>query len=376
MACSGYVQVESKQKKGGIIRPGAMHLSLPLVERHSRAYSGSEENLISSCSSHWTISAVPKTSASLYSQASYTLSPRVFSEENIDRRRFAIAKTPAQEGPWSRKVVNSPIHGAFVLDLKSATIHANPFIGSDEDSESDDQLEDLHGAEKEVVVEEIRNLEAKRPYVAPEVVTNTSKEATQGRLKTLRMSTKVFGKMLSRVSVHRSSAEYTRPDEAPLIPALPPKISVSLPSPGLKMPSTPTEEDRAAKEDLRAFVLDKNLASAPKRSLARPSTWKPRRPPSPMPKLVRGHGKHKSDGSAFSGFVVTSPPPPLPTRRQIISTVRLGVPESKAPLNSSTSLGSAQDSDSDKADTAVSPHLLDVQKQLKERALKSSAYVN
>ncbi|KAG6854892.1 hypothetical protein C0991_012082 [Blastosporella zonata] len=356
MAPSGYVQVDRPMK--GIVRPGAAHLRLPLVERHSRAYNGSEENLLTPASSHWTISAAPKSSASMYSQASYTTPPPGFSENKVDRRRFGIAKTPAQDGPWSRPVqLESPDTSTFVLDLKSA---ANPFMGEDEEHNDRDDVKSLVG-------DKIVAIEVKHPDIESEVV-ETSKETTKARMNKLRMSTRVLGKMLSRLSVHQSPSRCVSTDEVPLLssaPPQPPQIFISLPSPGLKMPSTP-KEDGIAKDGLRAFVLEKNADVTGNRTTI-PSTWKPHRPPSPLPMSLRRRGKHKGDASSLAHLVVTSPPPPLPVRRQIHSTVRLESP--KAPFISfSTPLSSDVDT------STTSPGWADIQMRLKARALKSSTY--
>ncbi|KAG6907298.1 hypothetical protein DXG01_009491 [Tephrocybe rancida] len=363
MAPSGYVQVDPPKQRKGIIRPGAVHLNLPLVERHSQAYGGSEENLLSSVSSHWTISAAPKSSASLYSQASYTTSPPpVFRENNLDRRRFGITKTPALDGPWSRPVqLDSPATSTFVLDLKSAlTLSDDPFMVEGE------ELDDEEDLKKELLDGGIVALEVKKSETPAPELEKASKETANARMKKLRMSTKVLGKMLSRLSVHQSTSRRVNTDEAPLLPPIAPQILISLPSPGLKMPSSPKEDVVVKKDDLRAFVLEKHT-DIPRNRSTMPSTWKPRRPPSPLPKSLRRHGKHKSEMSGLSHLVLTSPPPPLPVRRQIQSTLLLESP--KVPFSSfSTPLNSDVDT------KATSPSWADIQTRLKARASKSSTY--
>ncbi|KAG6833929.1 hypothetical protein H0H87_007940 [Tephrocybe sp. NHM501043] len=362
MSPSGYVQVSSpQQKRKGILRPGAAHLCLPLVERHSRAYNDSEESLLTLASSHLTISAAPKSSASLYSQASYYATPPpVLSEDKVDRRRFAIVNTPAQDGPWSRPAqLESPIMNTFVLDLKSATLSSNPFIGED-----DDALE-MEMEEKQAGCDTMVELDVKNAQQGLEMA-DTSKEATKERTKKLRLSTKGLGKMLSRLSIYQSPSRRVNADESPLLPVQPPQILVSLPSPELKVPNTP-KEDNIIQDDLRSFVLEKN-ADIP-RSRAMMSAWKPRRPPSPLPKSLRRYGKHTSDASALAHLVITSPPPPLPVRRRIQSTVLLDAPKDPF-LKFSTPLSSA----AEMSDLNTSPSWADIQMSLKARASKSSTY--
>jgi len=395
MPPSGYVQVDPAKQTKGIRRQGALHLTLPLVERHSRVYdsASSEENLLTLASSRYTISAAPKTSSSLYSQESYYLSPPAFSEARVNRRRFGLAATPVEEGPWRRP---SPLGSAdtnvFVLDLKSATVDANPFLGSDEevdDSQPDDVEERVEVQEVKVEEKKVMMVYAPAETVLPvigkpmEVVPPRvieGEEASNAK-KRLRMTSKVIGKMLSRLSAHQStSSRPANTDEQPLLPALPPQILISLPSPGLKFPNSPTVQDQDAlgmgpKDDLHAFVLEKQMhaaagtaaGAAPGTRSTLPSTWKPRRPPSPLPKLLRKHSKQKRNASALSHHVVASPPPPLPPRARIAavesSQAVSGYASFSSPLSSAASpLGQ----DASRWD--------DVRMRLRARALKSSGY--
>lgn len=397
MAPSGYVQVDPAKQTKGIRRQGALHLTLPLVERHSRAYdsSTSEENLITLASSPYTISAAPKTSASLYSQESYHLSPPLFSETRVNRRRFGLAMTPAEEGPWKRRrPLQSPDANVFVLDLKSATVDANPFIGSDEEvdnSQPDDVEERVEAqevkAEEKKVLRVYAPAETVLPAIGkpmevgpPRIIENN--EAANAKLKKLRMISKVIGKMLSRLSAHQSaSSPPANTDEQPLLPALPPQILIALPSPGPKFPNSPQAKDQdgfqstGTKDDLHAFVLEKQLhaaagmaaAAVPGNRSTLPSTWKPHRPPSPIPKaLRRKHSKQKRNASVLAHLVVASPLPPLPP------LARVAVESPKAAhgyASFSRPLSSAMSPPGQDAS-----RWNDVRMRLKARASKSSGY--
>jgi len=384
MAPSGYIQVNPTKSRKGIARPGAVHLTLPLVDRHSCAYdSGSdEENLLTPASSYYTISAAPKSSASLYSQASYGLSPPAFSENRLDRRRFGIAMTPAQEGPWTRHVeLQSPDANVFMLDLQSATVDTNPFVGSDEETEQHGLDIKEIGAVQEVKVREKKVLKVYAPSetilstkpkgkeISPEATADdvVSKETTKANMKKFRMSSRVIGKMFSRLSAHQSSSRPIDTEELPLLPALPPQIQISLPSPGLKFPSSP-QDDQGTKNDLRAFVLEKNVPG--KRSTL-PSAWKPHRPPSPLPKALRKLGKHKGNSSSLAHLVVVSPPPPLPTRAHLVAHPVLADSPKAAYQRFSTPLHSAMDVASPGQDSS---RWEDVRMRLRARALKSDNY--
>ncbi|GLB42818.1 hypothetical protein LshimejAT787_1202670 [Lyophyllum shimeji] len=397
MAPSGYVQVDPAKppKTKGIRRQSALHLTLPLVERHSCAYDScsSEENLLTIASSRYTISAAPKSSASasLYSQESYHLSPPVFSETHVNKRRFGLAVTPVEEGPWRRpEPLRSAQADVFVVDLKSAAADANPFLGSDEVEDVDET--DGGGGVHRGNVEEKKVLKVYAPAettllppigkpmeVAPPRLVQEDKEYTNAKLKKSRMTSKMIGKMLSRLSVHQSQSNSASSSTLPAVPALPPQISIALPSPGLKFPNSPraTTPRTGTKDDLHAFVLDKQMhAAADKAGVASavpgsnnratlPSTWKPRRPPSPLPKALRRQGKQKHGASALAHPVVASPPPPLPSGACVVVESRkvgTGYASFSTPLGSAASL------------QGPSSRWDEVRTRLRARALKSEGY--
>ncbi|KAF8063480.1 hypothetical protein FPV67DRAFT_1701107 [Lyophyllum atratum] len=367
-------------KKKAISRPGALHLTLPLVERHSYAYScDSEENLITLASSRYTISAAPKTSASMYSQESYHISPPMFSETRVNRRRFGLAMTPLEEGPWKRAVQpRSAAVNVFVLDLKSATVDVNPFLGSDEEGE--DAQWDLEEAregqqakmEVKMVMEEMvlpvigRPMEVGPPRMIEEKP--SSKEAHDAKKKKSRMSSRVIGKMISRLSVHPSSSRPIDTEDQPLLPALPPQILMTLPSPSLRFMES-SQDAPSTKDDLHALALQKHEA-VPRNRSTLPSTWKPRRPPSPLPKALRKQNKHKRNATSLSHLVVASPPPPLPPRVRP-ALVELPLDKAGAFQSFSTPSNSAADVMSPGQDWS---RWDDIRLRLRARALKSSGY--
>ncbi|KAG5340352.1 hypothetical protein C0989_002082 [Termitomyces sp. Mn162] len=360
MAPSGYLQVGSPKQRKGIIRPGAVNLRLPLIECHSQVNNGSEENSLTLASSQWTISAAPISSASLYSQASYILSPPVFYESQLDRRRFGIANTPAQEGPWSRpKPLQSAVSSVLLLNLKSATGSVNPFIGKDE------RVDNQGDIEKELPGDSVVSPVVESARLVPEMNHPTSKEVTNARSKKFRMSTRVLGKMLSRVSFHQSSSRRVDTDKTPLLPSTPSQISILLASPGIETSGSPKPNPKQVIEDnLRSFALEKNTR-IPRKPRTRPSTWTPYRPPSPLPKSLRRRGKLKSEASTSEFLAITSPPP-LPTRPKIAPAV---LTDSKpAFLSFSTLLDRAPNTG------ITSPVWADIQMRLKARAMKSSTY--
>ncbi|KAG6837585.1 hypothetical protein H0H93_006999 [Arthromyces matolae] len=341
MAHSAYLEIERpRKKKNGIVRPGAVHLHLPLVERHFQSFNNLDENMVTVTSTRWTFSAAPKTSASLYSQDSYSTSPAIFSEKKLDRRRFAIASTPAEDGPWSHRIqVKSAAHGVFALDLKSSSRNTN-FVENpgDDDNERDVKYEEPLG---HVVIQP----DVSSPKVASESLITTSgsalsKETTKSRIHKFRSSSKVFGKMLSRLSSHPSSHRVV--DHSVVVPPLPmepPQITISLCSPGItiSLPGTPTEDVKNV--EVLTFTKSSAEHHLLRKFSAKHSTWKPPRPPSPLPKSLRRQRKVMSKAP----FVMTSPPPPLPPLREILSTVQrlesrnrghsMPQPPSKFPIN-------------------------------------------
>ncbi|KAG6833301.1 hypothetical protein H0H87_008933 [Tephrocybe sp. NHM501043] len=314
------VRIAPKPKMGGIVRPSAAHLSLSLVESQSLPSNDSEEAiLLTLATSQWTISAAPKSSASMYSQTSYIASPPFFSDTKVDRRRFGIAMwTPAQDGPWALLAqLRTPCSDGFVLDLKSAAVavSVNPLIGEDELMK--EQVVDERTV-KLAIEEESRDM-------ALEVIQG-SKEMSTAKTRKLRMSTKVLSKMFSRLSVHQPTSRGANTNAAPPLPALlPPPTLVSPPDSDLMMPPLTPLDDPFAKNDFCAFMFEKNadISRYKDANISHyRSTWKPHCQPSPLPETLRSHKKHKSDGSALSHVVNTrSPLPPLPIRTQIYSTI-------------------------------------------------------
>ncbi|KAF5375937.1 hypothetical protein D9615_008276 [Tricholomella constricta] len=389
MAPSSYTRLDPVQPTKGIIRPGARHLSLPLVERHLHAYDGDEESLLTDGSSQWTMSAVPKSSASMYSQESYMLSPPpVFSETRLDRRRFGIAMTPSQVGPWTRPVQSADANNVFVVDLHSATVDRNPFMGVDEGEAevlSQDEYKERGTTQEKLTPEVPKEVHTLQPVSETAVLLAkekamgekaASKDPANSKLKKFRMSARVIGKMFSRLSVHQSSSSHPADNkEQPLFPAMPPQILISLPSPGLKIPGSP-KSSQSAKDDLHMFVLEKRAhvaSSVPRNRATLPSTWKPHRPPSPLPKALR-HRKNKRSASGLSHLIIASPPPPLPTRTLVhpAPPLPMGADSPKgAYLNFSTPLHSTVDIASPEQESS---HCTDIQLRLRMRALKSSTY--
>ncbi|KAF9467496.1 hypothetical protein BDZ94DRAFT_1248251 [Collybia nuda] len=128
-------------------------------------------------------------------------------------------------------------------------------------------------------------------------------------------STKVFGNMLLRISTpplpqtRHTAAEESSP---PALSEPPPQILISLPSPGLNLNhDLPDVSKVTAPPPKRlAFLVD----PTPRNRSTLPSTWKPKRPPSPLPQSVRkkrGRTKHKRS-TLDSPFIPHSPLPPLP----------------------------------------------------------------
>ncbi|KAG6881404.1 hypothetical protein C0992_001141, partial [Termitomyces sp. T32_za158] len=124
---------------------------------------------------------------------------------------------------------------------------------------------------------------------SPKIVPETNyapSEATNARLKKLRMSTKVLGKILSRLSIHQSSSRHANIDQIPLLPPVPPQILISPPSAGIETPSRleeNPEEDHVANKGALRPVASEKTADVPRKLRARSSMWKPHRPPSPLP---------------------------------------------------------------------------------------------
>lgn len=314
----------------GISRPSARHLRLPLADRDSFTYADSvlsagkevcfqdsgiagfkmmfsyvqlQNGLLAVPSSYWTITAGPKSSASMYSQDSYTNTPPVFSERRVDRRRFGVAFSPSQEGPWRQVLQQAPDTPVFVLNLRSGKLKDDEssinsaFSSSDEESEN----KTTEIEEKLVRRKTTGTVKLKKMY------TTAHSQASR--------STKVFGKMLSRISVHPPA--HSRPtniEERPLpvAPELPPQILISLPSPGLAIGLSHDVRDLTDAVPPQQLVVITD--SAPRTRSTLPSTWKPKRPPSPLPRPLRKkpvRAQHKRNNPA-APLLHHSPLPPLP----------------------------------------------------------------
>ncbi|KAF8057092.1 hypothetical protein FPV67DRAFT_1677852 [Lyophyllum atratum] len=85
---------------------------------------------------------------------------------------------------------------------------------------------------------------------------------------------------------------------------------MNLPSPSLRFMES-SQDAPSTKDDLHALSLEKHEA-VPRNRSTLPSTWKPRRPPSPLPKALRKQNKHKRNATSLSHLVVASPPAPAP----------------------------------------------------------------
>ncbi|RDB22086.1 hypothetical protein Hypma_011109 [Hypsizygus marmoreus] len=357
----------------GIRRPSAVHLTLPLVDRHSHAFGGPssddddvEETLLTVPNSRWTMSAGPKSSASMYSQDSYTISPPVFRENKVDRRRFAIAISPSQEVPWIQPgpSLKTPSSGQiFLLDLKRSTVELTTNDASSIKSTEGVVVGQGEAEEKaqEKIVGEITEVKATK---------DTGN--VKANMKKLRISSKVLGRMLTRLSAHSSShngTEGSTSEEQPLLPVgPPPQILLSLPSPSLNF--SLQEKIRTPKSG------SDNLSFMPKNRATLPSTWKPHRPPSPLPKMLRK--KHKRATSSLSHLAVASPPPPLPTRplpfrpNHLAPSVTSRTPETMHPAYASFS--TALRSPTGFAQAVHDDPWADLQMRLKARALKTATY--
>ncbi|KAG5651368.1 hypothetical protein H0H81_008902 [Sphagnurus paluster] len=301
-------------QKRGINRPSAAHLTLPLVERHSHSYGGAgADNVLTIPNTTSTLSTpTPLSSASIYSQASYIPSPAPFSEDQVDQRRFGIATTPLVDGPWTRPTERAVdgMHNAdvnpniFVLDLHGAA--AEPLSSDSEGyspaSSSGSEIEGFKTDIVQRISDEFVLVDFEPVAATNHTISEPQVSKGKARMKRLRTTSRVIGKVLSRLSLHSPSARAVKNEEHQPVPTVPPQIFLSLPSPGLEILSTP-KEDRQVKIE--------TLVARHRSTL--PSTWKPHRPPSPLPKGLRRYGKHKRTFSSLSLHMGASPPPPLPT---------------------------------------------------------------
>ncbi|KAG5635195.1 hypothetical protein H0H81_012071 [Sphagnurus paluster] len=358
-------------QKRGINRPSAAHLALPFIERHSFGYGGvGAENVLTMVSTPSGL-GTPLSSASMYSQASFIPSPAHFSDEQINPRRFAIARTPLVDGPWTR-MAECAVEGlhsvhldanVFVLDLHSAA--AEPYLPTDDseghnavpssDSEAEGFKLDIVGRiSDEFFLVDFEPVAVLAPHTVSEPKPVTA-ETTKPKLKRLRTTSGVIGKVFSRLSLHPPPARAVKTEDQRLIPTVPPQIFLSLPSPSLKILSSPKED---------CHVKIDNLVAHYRSTL--PSTWKPCRPPSPPPKSFRRFRKHKRNFSSLSHLMGASPPPPLPTNAQVLTDRKgpidgpfLAFPTSLNEMNGGQELESRWP---------------EIQARLKARAAKSGTY--
>ncbi|KAG5649884.1 hypothetical protein H0H81_001650 [Sphagnurus paluster] len=362
-------------QKRGINRPSAAHLALPLVERHSLSYGASralhiesflsdairQENVLNIVSTASGL-GTPLSSASMYSQASFIPSPALFSNERVNPRRFAIARTPLVDGPWTR-IAERVVDGLrnvdvnaniFVLDLRSATTEPHPLTHDLEGhSPSDSEVKGFKSDIVERISDEFVLVDFEPVAVlAPDTVSQPkplTTETTKPKLKRLRTTSGVIRKMISRLSLHPPPARAVEDEDRQLVPTLPPQILLSLPSPSLKILNSLKDERHVKIETLVARHL--------------PSTWKPCRPPSPLPPRF---GKHKRSGSSLSRLIGASPPPPLPTNTLAL-TGRKG-PIDGPFLAFPTSLNEMND------DQDPEYRWPEIQARLKARAAKGGTY--
>lgn len=304
-------------KKDSNKRISRLRLTLPLS---SSPYHGSfavgsddeEQKLVSATGSEWTLSAAPASTASAYSQESYTLSPVPFRSAKVDKRRFALAIGSANwEGQWSAPIrtAQSPDAATFVLDLHSATLEPEEQDITDNYS-AETLLKKVDDEEDEKfakVVEEKPDHSLKE--TKKEIV---SKEATQAKAQKPRAKS-VFGKFFSRRStrptpqaLHAASDEE---EDRPLLPSLPPRIEVTLPSPGIKGVHDLPETDITPADLVRSL----QSANIPGNRATMPSGWKLHRPPSPLPKMLKKNKNGYKRVAASSALpMAQSPVPPMP----------------------------------------------------------------
>ncbi|KAG5634309.1 hypothetical protein H0H81_002466 [Sphagnurus paluster] len=281
----------------------------------------------------------------MYSQASFIPSPALFSNEQVNPCRFAIARTPLVDGPWTciaERVVdglrNVDVNANFfVLDLRSAAAEPYPLTHDLEGHSPSDS--EVKGFKPDIV-----------ERISDEFVLVDSRETTKPKLKRLRTMSGVIGRMISRLSLHPPPARAVEDEDRQLVPTLPQQILLSLPSPSLKILNSPKDKHHVKIETLVARHL--------------PSTWKPCWPLSPLPPRFC---KHKQSGSSLSHLIGASPPPPPPTNT-------LALTGCKGPIDGlflafPTSLNEMND------DQDLESRWPEIQAQLKVWAVKSGTYV-
>jgi hypothetical protein len=274
----------------------------------------------------------PKSSASAYSQGSWGNSP-VFSEARVDRRRFAIAISPSQDGPWKRSFPSADA-SVSVVGLRHTRSHKLV------ENEVQYEGKDVEGKKKTKKKKRTKDTKLRR---TPTVL--SAAPISESR------STGMFGKMFPRRLTRppQSASAALAPViiiemEQPRLPALPPQVLVALPSPELNMsddlarlgggndsdnvavksnliPSRYNNElqsiaprpvsSRSTRKSKRPPSSILNLLESPVQPKpAHLSTWRPKRPPSPVPPGMRRNSKVKH--MPRTHISLSSPPPPVP----------------------------------------------------------------
>jgi hypothetical protein len=279
-------------------------------------------------SSRWSMTSQPKSSASTYSQQSWSNSPVNFSEARVDRRRFAIAVSPSEDGPWRRPFPSADASVSVVRLRHTEPEYIVPLVRK----EVQQKGKDVEGKKK-------------RPRDARITKTPTILSAApRSESRSTRMLDKMFPRRLTRPPQSASPAlgpVIIIEMEQPGLPVLPPRVLLSLPSPELNIiddlkrlgdgnhsanaavewkltpsrsqsiapqpgPSLPTRTPRHP-PTLVAGLRESPVQPQPASDL---STWKPKRPPSPVPPGMRRNSKAKHMRNTLPSH--SSPPPPVP----------------------------------------------------------------
>lgn len=227
----------------------------------------------------------------------------MFSESRIDKRRFGVAFSPSRAGLWQQVPQQAPNTPVFVLGLSSEELKYDEFSINGALSSSDEEESEKKSAE---IGEKLRRRKTTGTVKLKKIYTTAHSQASR--------STKVFGKILFRISVHSPShSQPTSTEECPLSVASesPPQILISLPSPRLGISLDHDVQD--INNDIPPQQLVILADSVPRTRSTLPSTWKPKRPPSPLPRSLRKknrvHSKRRHNTSS-TPFIPHSPPPP------------------------------------------------------------------
>jgi hypothetical protein len=305
-----------------------------------------------------------------------------------------LSATSNWEGGWSAAIRDprSPPSATFVLDLKSATLGP----------EADDEDSDQNKSEETLLKKVDEDVNAGQAVKAPQALTcleeTVEKEALLKETKKSMVSKEaskakqprksVFGRMFARLSTsaHPSRSSFSvpsraakggdddqNPDNEPLLPVtkLPPQLDINMPSPGLKALHDLREPELTPADLVRALQSAKipsAVAEGTNNNRATlPSTWKPHRPPSPIPKaLKKGHKRNASVPSSNE-----SPVPPLPTNKPRALPVpsAISIVQSSEVARPSSPLAGGVSSAGAKSNS-----WMDLQGRVRARAMKSSSY--